>query len=141
MNEAPLIEAWIVLREFGFIIDPAVISDNKPGLSYDFGNFKLTAVWCINTQFANVVLFGGVLNSRNCLANVHFQMPERILSREQCAAWIVWHLDRDAGGSFEPARTVDWVPEGRKNLHLLPWIKRQEEFRTRPHCTVQRERL
>ena len=61
----------------------------------------------------------------------------------------MWHLDQCADGRvFQPAREAAWLHEGRNHKHLLPWERErvnreqeQEEYRTRPHCTVQREWL
>lgn len=85
---------WHVLCDLGFKLDDDVISDAMPGLSFDFGNFKLTAVSCLNLRFANVVAMSGVMATRRTLGHVDFEMPQQIESLEQCAAWIVWHLDQ-----------------------------------------------
>jgi hypothetical protein len=43
------ITTWDVLQDFGFQPDDAVVySDVKPGLSFDFGNFKLSASCLLN---------------------------------------------------------------------------------------------
>ena len=68
-----------------------------------------------------MVSFSGVLKTRRSIAEVSFEMPRRIKSRELCAAWIVWNLDRSAGTVFVPAREVAWVIDGRKSRDLLPW--------------------
>jgi hypothetical protein len=52
---------WEVLKEFGFLPDPTVVSDHRPGLSFDFCNFKLSASAVMNNYFQPIVLFGGVL--------------------------------------------------------------------------------
>jgi len=147
MNEAETIATWDVLKEFGFIPDAAVYSDDGPGLSFDFSNFKLSASRGLILRFARVVAFSGVLTTKRTATEVSFEMGLRVESREQCAAWIAWHLDR-AAGIFVPTREVGWLIEGRRNKTLLPWVidrarREQEEqaYRTRPWCTVDREWL
>jgi len=39
-NEKGAISTWGMLMELGFLPDEEVISDIKPGLSFNFGNFK-----------------------------------------------------------------------------------------------------
>lgn len=115
MNEANLIETWDVLIDFGFQPDGDVLSGGWPGLSYDFGNFKLNASCVVNMRFAEIVLFTGVLSARRVLADVEFEMPRRVESREQCAAWIVWHLDRDRASEVHLcAQTTSRLGERRK---------------------------
>lgn len=149
MNENKTIATWNVLRDFGFAVDSSVMSDAMPGLSYDFGNFKLSACSCMNLRFADVVLFTGCLASPRSISEVQFEIPQFVESRELCAAWIVWHLDGYADGRiFQPMREVAWLHEGRNYKHLLPWERErvnrereQEEYRARPHCTAQRDWL
>lgn len=141
MNEANLIETWDALIHFGFQPSGDVLSV-WPGLSYDFGNFKLNASCAVNMRFAEIILFTGVLSTRRTLADVEFEMPRRVESREQCAAWIVWHLDRASeGGTFVPRRQADWVSEGRQNQRVLPWVARMAAYEARPWCSVEREWL
>ena len=140
MDEAETFATWDLLRDFGFQPDQEVkYSDFEPGLSFDFGNFKLSAGCFTNLRFTEVVSFSGVLKTRRTIAEVSFEMPRRIKSRELCAAWIVWNLDLSAGTLFVPAREVAWVIDGRKSKDLLPWrIDRaereseQKAYRARP---------
>ncbi len=130
------------LRRLGFQPDPTVVSDGCPGLSFDFGNLTLQASSCLNLGCVEIVLFGGVLSTPRSLAEVHFEMPRRVKSLKQCAAWIVWNLDQHSDNSiFNPARYVRWVGEGRENKKLLPWVKSMAEYRARPQCKVQRDWL
>lgn len=93
-----------------------------PGLSFDFGNFKLSASCVSSSKFREVVMFTGWLTTSRTIAEVRFEMPRAVKSRAQCAAWIVWDLDASAGkNSFQPLREVLWLSEGRQNKNLLPW--------------------
>lgn len=141
MNDADSIIIWDVLRDLGFEPDAKVMSDGTPGLSFDFGNFKLSASSVVNMRFAEVILFTGVLATSRTLAEVDFEIPRRVKSREQCAAWIVWNLDSLAGGLFTPAREVRWLAEGRENQTLLPWVANLAAYDARPRCMVQRDWL
>ena len=71
----------------------AGMSDEMPGLSFDFGNFKLYAVCVMNLKFREVVMFTGVLTTRRTIAEVIFELPRMLASRELCGAWITWNLD------------------------------------------------
>jgi len=140
MHDRASIATWDVLQDFGFTVDSSVLSDAMRGLSYDFGNIKLSVNCVMNRRFVDVLMFSGILTSRRSLAEVEFEMPRFVESREQCAAWIVWNLDQHADGRvFQPAREAAWLLEGRNFKHLLPWQREQEEYRARPHCTAQRE--
>ena len=98
------------LRCLGFQLDSRVISDDYPGLTFDFGNVTLRASSCLNLRCVEVVLITGVLSSPDSLAGVFFEMPRKVKSLKQCAAWIVWNLDHNADDRvFKPARHVAWV--------------------------------
>ncbi len=130
---------WEVLKEFGFQPDFTVVSDIMPGLSFDFGNFQLSASAVIGRQFQEVVFLTGVMATRRTLAEVAFEMPRRIETPEQCAAWLAWHLDKAAGGRFEPRIPAPWLELGRKHFRLLPWFVDQAAYEARPYCSVDRE--
>jgi hypothetical protein len=140
MNEADSLESWDLLKALGFQPDANVHSDVRPGLSYNFGNFKLSASAVTSMRsFSEVVLFTGVMASQRSISNVEFEMPRRIDSSEQCAAWIAWHLDQASEGrEFLPTGDALWLQEGRRNRDLLPWVVNLEEFNKRPVCLVQR---
>ncbi|MDA1054538.1 MAG: hypothetical protein O3C40_29245 [Planctomycetota bacterium] len=138
MNEATAIATWDVLLELGFV----PVADPMPGLVFDFGNLTLRATSLINLQFAEVVAFSGVLATPQTVAEIDFEMPRRIASRERCAAWIIWYMDQAAkGGVFHPGREVGWVAEGRQHEHLLPWVieqarreQRKAQYEARYHA-------
>jgi hypothetical protein len=131
-----------ILRGLGFQSDPTVISDGYPGLSFDFGNLTLRASSCLNFQCVEIVLFSGALQTPRTLAEVVFELPRRVKSIAQCAAWIVWNLDQQADHRvFTPARPVGWVEEGRKSQRLLPWVMSMAEYRARSQCIVKRDWL
>jgi hypothetical protein len=124
MTEGETVSTWDVLRDFGFKPDAEVYSDVNPGLSFDFGNFKLSASCVMNLRLAKIVLFSGVLKTGRTIAEVSFEMPRRVHSQKQCAAWIVWHLDRSAGkGGLGPNSETAWIIEGRGSKNLLPWVR------------------
>lgn len=140
MNGSASISTWDLLRDFGFQPDAEVISGPMPGLAIDFGNFKLSASRGMNLRFIEVVSFSGVLATPRTIAQIEFEMPLHVTSREQCAAWIVWHLDEAAPASvFTPTRVTDWVAEGRSHKKLLPWVSDLAAYRARPQCMVNRE--
>jgi|SRR5882672_7251782 len=134
------IETRDALFGLGFQPDEKVLSDVSPGQSFDFGNFTLRASCCLSPRFVEIVFFTGVLSTPRSSAEVLFEMPRRVKSLKQCAAWIVWNLDQLSGHDvFRPARYVGWIEEGRENQKLLPWKMSMAEFNSRPQCIVQRD--
>jgi hypothetical protein len=137
------IPTWSLLPSLGFQPDSTVVfSDIRPGLSLDFGNFKLSAVALVSPYSGEIVLFSGVLETPRTLGEIQFELPRQVKSLKQCAAWIVWNLDQHSSrGTFRPARHVGWIDEGRQNQGLLPWVMSRAEYEARPQCTVQRDWL
>lgn len=141
MNDEGSVSTVAVLLELGFAPDTGGTS----GLAFDFGNFKLTAIWGTKTWGLNmfgqkVMLFLGHLVTKCGHSEIDFEMPLRIASREQCAAWIVYHLDRAASmGVFQPSHHVPWVEDGRRHQDQLPWIKEIAECEARPLCMAHRD--
>jgi hypothetical protein len=139
MNETETIATVDVLVDLGF----QPVADPMPGSVFDFGNFQLRAtgeVWSL--QFQQVVGFGGVMATPNRLAEVAFDIPQRVKSREQCIAMIVYYLDSASPKRvFYPAKQVDWVTEGRQYKHLLPWVmgNAEQQHKEFPYCLVARD--
>lgn len=142
MTNTATTDTWDVLKEFGFAPDAAVISDAMPGLSFDFGNFKLSASAVMGKWFNPIMLFTGVLATPRRMAEVSFELPRMVDSRAQLAAFLAYYLDKAAGGNgFQSMRHVDWISEGREHKSLLPWEKDMAAYNARPHCLVQRDWL
>ena len=140
MNESASISTWNLLPELGFAPDSKVVSDIMPGLSINFGNLKLSASYLMSMQFAKIVLLSGVLKTPDSIAEIHIEMPRQVSSREQCYAWIVWHLDEHSKrGVFKPINEYGWIAEGRKNKHLLPWVADMMAYEASPICEVRRD--
>jgi hypothetical protein len=116
-----------VLRALGFHDDPGVMTDEPPGLSFDFGNFTLEASQNVNRWLRPVVALGGVMTTNRSSALVHFEMPLVVESFEQGVALVTHCLDSHAGGTFIPASPVPWLLEGRQYRNLLPWNKRSAD--------------
>lgn len=138
-----VVSTWDVLVDVGFREDSAA---PMRSFCYDFGNFKLSALRCTNPSFVEIVLLTGVMRGRGSLAEVHGEIGVLEASRQVVLAHVAWTLDRAAGGIFRPGVPADWLEEGRTNIHLLPWIRRQLEYRefqkkyqARPHCYVDRK--
>jgi hypothetical protein len=139
MTETASIAIWNTLQDFGFAPDESVMSDVRPGLSFDFGNFTLCASAVMGKWFQPVVLFTGVLTTPRTMAEICFEIPRSPMAKELVAAWIVWHLDRNSdSGRFTPKREPDWLELGRQNQHQLPWEIARAAYAARPHCTVNR---
>src|SRR5258706_3452489 len=102
----PRIATQDVLQRLGFREDQAVLSDGEPGLSFDFGNFKLEASSNLNKWLRPVIALGGVMATDRTIALVHFEMPLEVESFEQGVALVTHCLDNHAGGVFEAAFPV-----------------------------------
>jgi len=139
MSESSTFATWDLLQDLGFQKDTGYRTDISPTLYFDFGNFRLFASCVTNMRFREVISFGGLIQGGSVIAQVEFEMPIQVESREQCAAWIIWHLDQ--GGHISHLRQINWVEEGRKNQKLLPWYFDREAYEARPHCLVQRDWL
>jgi hypothetical protein len=140
MNSGASLQTWDVLKEFGFQPDDSVISEIRPGLGLDFGTFKLSASGLTNRWFKDVVMLTGIHVTSRTLADIEFEMPRQIDSREQCAAWLAWHLDRNLGSDLKPGiQSAAWLELGRANTILLPWVAEQAAYQARPYCSMERE--
>jgi len=132
-----------VLRDAGFVDDPSGL-----GLKFDFGWFSISATHCINPRFAEVVLLSGVIASANRSTLVHEDLPPYADSVEEALAWVAWRLDSNLSGHRALINPPTWLEQGRRHVHLLPYFKREAEFRkrqaelkARPHCYARREWL
>ena len=134
------LQTWEVLKDLAFMPNPGVWSDILPGLSFDFGNLLLSA-GAVTTgwKLTPVILFTGIIQGDNSLAEVRFEMPRTIENLDVCAAWIAWHLDQCCTGNFQPIRNAEWLAIGRSNKLFLPWVIDTEAYERRPHCAVERE--
>jgi hypothetical protein len=128
-----------LLRSLGFQPDHTIVSYDPSTITFDFGILKLKATSCINLRAAEIVLFSGVISTPRSLGEVHFELPRRVESRKQCAAWIVWNLDQFT--DFQKIKHIGWVEEGRRSQWLLPWVKRLAQWNARPKVTVKRDWL
>ena len=136
----PAVSTWDLLRALGFAEDPTLISDVLPGLSFDFGNFKLWAISGTNRHFVRVILLSGVMVTERSIREVECEMPPEVESAEQGKAWVAWCLDNNASRRrFEPVVAPAWLAEGRLHFHLLPWKRRMAAYAARPHCVVKRD--
>ena len=117
-------------------------SDILPGLSLDLGNLKLLAVAVTTRHSGAIVLISGLHGEKDAITQIDFELPRRMESAKQCAAWFVWCLDQHFGpAGFRAARNFEWMVEGKLNRRLLPWVLAQAEYEARPACTVRRDWL
>jgi hypothetical protein len=135
-EEGPAIPTMQLLRDLGFVDDQTGLI---PGLSFDFGNFKLSAISGVNRHFTDVVMLFGVMVTDRSISEVACEMPHKVESVEQGKAWVTWCLDNSAGGKFKPATAPAWLAEGRQYFHLLPWKRMTAAYDARPHCAVDRD--
>jgi hypothetical protein len=118
----------------GFKEDWEAITDQRPAYYYDFGNLRLTAAEVMGFGRPRFH-FGGVWRGVNSMSMVDFEMPVEVESLEQGAAWIAYGI----GESFRPLHPTPWLADGRTWQDHLPWVRRMEEYKARPTCSVEKE--
>ena len=109
------VSTWDLLLTLGFVQDQSVFADQPPGISFDFGNFKLEASRLTNRWEVPTVLLGGVMASERTIALVHAELALQVESREQGLAFVAWSLDNSAGGRFQLTIEPPWLVEGRRS--------------------------
>jgi len=120
ISSAPT-STWELLQDLGFAPDAGVMSDVMPGLSIELGNLKLSASCVAGKRFHPVVLLTGWFRDSRRIGEICDELPRQLESREKGIAWLVWILDRAAGGKFLPELPPDWLAQGREHAGLLPW--------------------
>ncbi len=123
-----------VFESLGFREDWDAITDQRPAYYYDFGNLRLTAAEVMGFGLPRFH-FGGVWRGVNSISMVDFEMPLEVESLEQGAAWIAYGI----GESFRPLHPTPWLADGRAWRDRLPWVRRMEEYKARPTCSVEKE--
>ena len=101
MNKTNLISTRVLLQDLGFVPDASVVSDELPGLSFDFGTFKLQASWQMNRWFVPIVLLSGIYSTSRTIAMIEQQLPLEIESVDQGKAFIAWCLHNHIGKPYE----------------------------------------
>lgn len=129
------------LKKLGFKPDGSVIADGGEGLSYNFGNLILSASRLVNLYFAEIIFVRGNCYDGRISAEIQIQLPLRVASIEQCAAFLAWEIDNQIGEDFVPLTPTEWLNDGRNNFDSLPWMKEQKLYAARPQCTVNRDWL
>jgi hypothetical protein len=137
MNGEATVPTMYSLRSLGFQPDSKVISDIVPGLSFDFGNLQLSASCVWSPRGGEVILFTGIVSTPRTLGEIDFELPRRMRSIKQCAAWIVWNLDQYP--AFKETCHIDWVEKARQSKSVLPWVRSMAEYNARPQCLVRRD--
>jgi hypothetical protein len=66
---------------------------------------------------------------------VDFEMPLEVESLEQGTAWVAYGV----GEGFRPLHPTPWLEDGRAWHDRLPWVRRLEEYKARPTCSVEKD--
>lgn len=129
---------WTALQSLGFM--PEHDFYGCPAMSFDFGSFKLQAVLMKNLQMRDVVSFSGVVSTSRTICMIEYDMPLRVDSVEQCAAWIAWHIQRvlPRREKIIPADHMELLILGMQHQDSLPWERDKAAYRSRPQCYVER---
>ena len=113
-----------------------MISDGPSGLSIPLGRSKISASHCLSPRSGEIVLLTGVVASDRSISMIESEMPRKLESVEQGAAWVAWCLDQR---KYKTEEHVPWIELGRMNRHLLPWERQRAAYEARPHCLVSRD--
>jgi hypothetical protein len=124
-----------VFESLGFQEDWEAITDQRPAYYYDFGNLRLTAAEVMNDYLVPCFHLGGVWRDANSISMVDLMMPLEVESLAQGTAWIAYGL----GERFRPRHPTPWLADGRSWQNRLPWMRRMEEYKARPMCSVEKD--
>lgn len=132
------IATWDALLRLGFLQTDDF--SGSPSLVFDLGNFKLKATRMTNLYLKDVVSFNGLVSTARTIASIEFDMPLQVDSKEQCAAWIAWHLNKNLPLREKLIQNskADLLVIGLQNQETLPWLQESEAYRVRPQCSVER---
>jgi hypothetical protein len=123
-----------LFEELGFQENWETITDQRPAYYYDFGDLRLTAAEVMSDRFQPCFQFGGVWRGTNSLSMVDFSMPLEVESLQQGAACAY-----GIGEKFQPRHPIPWLAGGRRWQDRLPWVRRMEEYKARPTCSVEKD--
>jgi len=115
------------------------MSDELPGLSFDFGTFKLDASWQLNRWFVPVVLLSGNYATSRTIAMIEQQLPLKVESAAQGKAFVAWSLRDIVREPYGLKITPAWLTEGRDHFDLLPWNRQLTDYKARPRCYIRRD--
>lgn len=145
VDQEQTLGTWSALRELGFVPDEEYWGN--PCVSYDFGCLKLQATQMMDLRFQQVVNISGTLNTPRTMANIMFDMPLQVESREQCAAWIACHLKgvKRQLEELSPPNGIRLLRLGLEHQDSLPWVRASEQrraaYEARPWCSAERSWL
>lgn len=124
-----------VLAQSGWVPAPDETLTEAPALKFNFGNFELLATTVTNLYLQRVVNFEGLYDDYRTLAQIAFEIPERIESRAQVLARVAHGI----GEEIPLAITPDWLKEGRQAQEGLPWERGRAAYDQRPQASVDRD--
>lgn len=131
----PLISVMEVLAQCGWVPDPGNVYSEAPALKYNFGNLEVSAGRFTNEYQRQVVTIAGHFNDYRSLAEIAFDIPERVASRAQALAWVVYGI----GERIPLAITPEWFDEGRRSQDQLAWRQHLAEYERRPQAAIGRD--
>ena len=114
---------------------------------YRLEHVRLEGVPAQDRFFRDIVQLSGEAGSKRSMAVIGLDLPPRLGSKLEAAAWITYVL-RDYKDAFVPL--PDWFTEGEQAWDLIPHVRRhrQEERqlqawlkarREAPQCSIDRE--
>lgn len=127
----PIIPVVGILKSMGF----ETSGDALGTLKFDFGNLVLVALPCANQFLRPAVMFSGHYSDQRIVAEISFEMPDKVESELQAKAWLAYGI----GESFHPKRPCAWLQEGKLAQEFLPWEREMRAYKDRPFVWVPRD--
>jgi hypothetical protein len=139
-ERCPSEPSWQVLAEIGF--EPITDGNHSTAhrMVYSFGFLELAATAATTFLGAEVIQFSGALQSERKFGQIEFSLVNEFESSGQLKAFLAYYLSEYLPEACpEGAPLPEWFLQGLEDEDLLPWNKRQKEYESRPHCTVDRD--
>lgn len=131
----PLVSVMEVLAQCGWVPDQGNVYSEAPALKYNFGNLEVSAGRFTNEYLTQVVTISGIYRDHHSLREIAFDIPERVASRTQVLAWVVYGI----GERLPLAITPEWFDEGRRSQDHLPWRQHMAAYERRPQASIDQD--
>ena len=100
----------------------------KQSAHYRFRHLDLKALEAVDRIFVDVVFLSGVAKTERQMGLVEQQIPARLSSTMEAAAWVSYAL-KDYRHFVEPV--PEWFTAGEQAWNFIPWVRDQREAEKR----------
>ena len=124
-----------LFKILGFKEDWDAIAEQLPGYKYVARGVEITVSQVTNEYLRPCFLVLGCVRSPRSIEGIEFEIPVQVESFEQGLAWLVYGVGKHKDWLSPPA----WMTLGRQLEEHLPWVRRQQAYKNRPVCNVDRQ--